>query len=699
MSSGRHFFLTLQQLLLLLLVVTEAFQPFFHRPVALPSRLLFASSPTYDDTCDILVLGSGPAARAIASLLAVSDDLDVLLTDTNIDKEFVPNYGVWQDEWQAVVDRYAAAGVSLDGNDVPSSINRLWKTTDCYFGGSFEIPVAERLRINRPYCRIDRLALREALTPGLATNGNAPYRWMAARHISEAFQINLYQPAGTLVHDANGTTIQLETLEQERLTVRTKLIIDCTGHETKLVLREPRGGNHAPPGFQIAYGALVQVDETESTDLTQIGPYDKEAMTLFDYRTDHYVDPEDEAKVGAAPTFMYAMPLYDNLIFFEETSLVARPAVSFQECKDRCIERLKYHRIKVTEVYEEEFCYIPMGGALPAKDQRIIGLGGSAVMVHPSTGYHLCRVMMAAADVAEVIRNELVETAQPNLDRAAAAAYHAIWSPENIRQRNFAVFGGEFLMKQDVVGLRGFFDGFFRLPLPLWAGFLAGWPGLPNNDKHESWWARLWYGLNFIVRIPGPVAADMVYSILTYSLFRNLSLMQSVTPFLGAPESYEYKKNIDTVGDVAAKQEGRRMVQASQITMDLPRFFDDDTGTKAETETAFFLKDDVPFVGTVFPEKKEPVSIVFRESTVQDKPAQKESISTQTVPDEKKEDIAIAQQRVKAQEALLKARLEYSKSTTTAETSSDDLAHEPMDAATRQERARRAMMEVRLKRN
>ncbi|GAX21707.1 lycopene beta-cyclase [Fistulifera solaris] len=695
--SGRLFLWTL------LLVVTEAFQPILHR--SLPNTRLFATPPTYDDTCDILVLGSGPAARAIASLLAVSDDLDVLLTDTNIDKEFVPNYGVWQDEWQAVVDRYAAAGVSLDGKEVPSSVNRLWKTTDCYFGGSFDIPVTERLRIDRPYCRIDRMALREALSPD-SGNGNAPYRMMAAKHISEAFQINLYQPAGTLIHDADGTTIQLETLEQERLTVRTKLVIDCTGHETKLVLREPRGGNQAPPGFQIAYGALVQVDETESPDLTQIGPYDKEAMTLFDYRTDHYVDPEDEAKVGAAPTFMYAMPLYDNLIFFEETSLVARPAVSFQECKDRCIERLKYHRIKVTEVYEEEFCYIPMGGALPAKDQRIIGLGGSAVMVHPSTGYHLCRVLMAAADVAEVIRNELVETAQPNLDRAAAAAYHAMWSPENMRQRNFAVFGGEFLMKQDVVGLRGFFDGFFRLPLPLWAGFLAGWPGLPNNDKHESWWARLWYGLNFIVRIPGPVAADMVYSILTYSIFRNLSLMQSVTPFLGAPESYEYKKNMDTVGDVAAKQEGRRMVQASQITMDLPRFFDDDTGTKAETETAFFLKDDVPFVGTVFPEKKEIVSVASPESTIQESTVQKESISSQTPPEDKNDDIIIARQKVKAQEALLKARLELSKSTRTAETSSQhDVVHEPvnssepMDAATRQERARRAMMEARLKRN
>ena len=48
-----------------------------------------------DDNCDVLVLGSGPAARSIASLL--SKDLDVLLADTNYDRRWPPNYGVWED--------------------------------------------------------------------------------------------------------------------------------------------------------------------------------------------------------------------------------------------------------------------------------------------------------------------------------------------------------------------------------------------------------------------------------------------------------------------------------------------------------------------------------------------------------------------------------------------------------------------------
>jgi hypothetical protein len=303
------------------------------------------------------------------------------------------------------------------------------------------------------------------------------------------------------------------------------------------------------------------------------GPYDKEAMTLFDYRTDHFTTKEEEEKAIKDPTFMYVMPLEKNRVFFEETSLVARPAMSFQECKERCFQRLKYLGINVEDIEEEEFCYIPMGGALPIKDQRVVALGGAAAMVHPSTGYHLCRMLMGAADVADAVARELVDSAQPDLNQVAAEAYHAIWTPEAIRQRNFAVFGGEFLMKQDVIGLRGFFDGFFRLSLPQWSGFLAGWKGLPNNDQHESWLSRMWFGLNFIRRLPLPVAWDMFTNIVMYSLAEGAPLPQSVTPFLGEPQSYQRKSFLYT-GDMVAKQEAKNMIlKQESVTEQVPVAF------------------------------------------------------------------------------------------------------------------------------
>jgi len=418
------------------------------------------------------------------------------------------------------------------------------------------------MRLDRPYYRIDRFALKESLTKN--------FRVVKANHFSEAIGVNMYSPAGSLVHDESGSTIKLQPKEGSQLTMRAKIIVDTTGHETKLVLKdsiEP----HTPPGFQIAYGALVEVDETNSPNLSKIGPYDKEAMTLFDYRTDHFDGDEDATiKATKAPTFMYAMPLKDNKIFFEETSLVARPAVSFQECKDRCFRRLKHLGIDVTKVEEEEYCYIPMGGALPARDQRILGFGGAAAMVHPSTGYHICRAMMGATDAAAAIQKELAKD-KPNLDRGVASAYNALWSPDNQRQRSFATFGGEFLMKQDVVGLRGFFDGFFKLPLELWAGFLAGWPGLAYNENHETWYKRILFGVSFLTKLPLPVALDMTASIIGYSLSNEgWSLIQSVTPLLDPPPSYEYKPNNDRIGDVAAKQEAMAMIRESKAFAEMP---------------------------------------------------------------------------------------------------------------------------------
>ena len=523
---------------------------------------LFSTSGSERIESDILVLGSGPAARAIASLLSNSktSSWNVCLADQTYDRSWVPNYGVWEDEWEAVSKMFN----EYAGINILNCINRRWGVTDCYFGGSFGIPIAERFRIDRPYLRVDRDLLRQQLSPDT-------YKVIRANHIvKRTLAPNLHSPAASIIHDESGSTVSLS----DGTIVRAKVVIDCTGHESKLVLKEPRATDK--PGYQIAYGAMVTVEEDDPAS-PSIGPYDKEAMTLFDYRTDHFDDNNTQWLESAerAPTFMYVMPIQGNKIFFEETSLVARPAISFKECKDRCLKRLDHLGIKMIDIEEEEYCYIPMGGALPAKDQRIIGFGGATATVHPSTGYHLCRMLASAPAVASAIEREL---GRPdfNPDRASASAYNAVWFPENVRQRNFAVFGGEFLMKQNVEGLRGFFSGFFSLPLNLWAGFLAGWPGLPNNICHESWLARMWFGLSFITKLPPQVAIDMFFSIVTYSLLEpGFPLLQSVTPFFGEPQSYEYTNKPKQVGDVAAKIEAKEMVLASKLKEPVPVAFDD----------------------------------------------------------------------------------------------------------------------------
>ena len=67
---------------------------------------------------------------------------------------------------------------------------------------------------------------------------------------------------------------------------------------------------------------------------------------------------------------MYVMPLSKKLdgsgyrVFWEETSLVGKDKrrLSFEECKKRALRRLEFHGIQYSDVEEEEYCYIPMGG-------------------------------------------------------------------------------------------------------------------------------------------------------------------------------------------------------------------------------------------------------------------------------------------------------------------------------------------------
>jgi lycopene beta-cyclase len=91
---------------------------------------------------------------------------------------------------------------------------------------------------------------------------------------------------------------------------------------------------------------------------------------------------------------------------------------------------------------------------------------------------------------------------------------------------------------------------------------------------HETWYARIWFGLSFVSKLPQKVALDMLLSILTYSIFEpGFPLLQSVTPFFGEPQSYEYTEKPKQVGDVAAKMEAKEMVLESKLKEPIPVAF------------------------------------------------------------------------------------------------------------------------------
>ena len=184
-----------------------------------------------------------------------------------------------------------------------------------------------------------------------------------------------------------------------------------------------------------------------------LGPYDPEAMTLFDYRTDHFeADSSWLQDAKERPTFMYVMPQGSaasgrQKAFFEETSLVGRGErrLGFAECKRRALRRLEHLGVALvpSTVEEEEFCYIPMGGSLPDLTQRVVAIGGAAATVHPSTGYQLCRMLASSTEVASALNTELDQAVSEfSPDRAAAAAYQRMWTPAHRLQRDFQATKG-----------------------------------------------------------------------------------------------------------------------------------------------------------------------------------------------------------------------------------------------------------------
>ena len=91
-------------------------------------------------------------------------------------------------------------------------------------------------------------------------------------------------------------------------------------------------------------------------------------------------------------------------------------------------------------------------------------------------------MLAASGPVSRAIAAELKKGGPGTSEAAARRAYQALWPSKAKLQRDFHVFGGEFLMAQQAPILRGFFNGFFELPLPLWAVRRGRERGLPMRE-------------------------------------------------------------------------------------------------------------------------------------------------------------------------------------------------------------------------
>jgi lycopene beta-cyclase len=333
-------------------------------------------------------------------------------------------YGIWRDE--------------LEPLGLVDLLGIQWSDCSAY-------TVDGELPLGRAYGLFDNHKLQEYL---LARCRRAQVDWQAA----QADQVS-HQAAFSLVKTQAGEKIQ------------ARLVLDASGHTAAFIQRPAA----AALAYQAAYGIVGRFSKP---------PVRPGQLVLMDYRSSH-LDPH---QLKEPPTFLYAMDLGDERYFVEETSLANAPAVGLDVLGQRLQQRLDHMGIQVTARQQIEHVLFPMNLPLPYLDQPVLGYGAAASMVHPASGYLLGAVLRRAQDVAQAVVHAMGNVQAAPMD-IAHIGWRTLWPAERVRQRALYLFGLKSLMGLSEPGLQGFFTTFFRLPQPLWQGYLSGNLNLPGLLK------------------------------------------------------------------------------------------------------------------------------------------------------------------------------------------------------------------------
>lgn len=387
--------------------------------------------PRYDPSkglvVDLAVVGGGPSGLAVAQQVSEAG-LSVCSIDPSPKLIWPNNYGVWVDEFEAM--------------DLLDCLDTTWSGAVVY------IDEQSTKNLGRPYGRVNRKQLKSKMMQKCILNG-------VKFHQAKVIKVIHEETKSMLICD-------------DGVTVQAAVVLDATGFSRCLVQYDKPYN----PGYQVAYGILAEVEGH---------PFDLDKMVFMDWRDSHLnSNMELKERNRQIPTFLYAMPFSSDRIFLEETSLVARPGLRMEDIQERMVARLRHLGIRVKSIEEDERCIIPMGGPLPVLPQRVVGIGGTAGMVHPSTGYMVARTLAAAPIVARSIVQYLGSNRSLSGDELSMEVWKDLWPIERRRQREFFCFGMDILLKLDLPGTRRFFDAFFDLEPHYWHGFLSSRLFLPE---------------------------------------------------------------------------------------------------------------------------------------------------------------------------------------------------------------------------
>jgi lycopene cyclase-like protein len=320
-----------------------------------------------------------------------------------------PNYCLWADELPS---------------DMSAFVERTWPHI------SVSTPHGSK-RFARSYVKLDGRALQSSLWEKVHAG------------VSEVVQGNAvhfdHRPDETRVSTSSGVV------------PRARVIIDASGANSRFVRRV----HQRPPAFQTAYGVELYAPTHQ---------FDRDAVVLMDFR------PAPGAPTEL-PSFLYVLPLDEDRLFIEETSLARRPGVSLDHLRQRLDARLAELGLLRCERLGEERCAIAMGLGLPVRRQHVLPFGAAGGMVHPASGYLMAHVFRKVSPVADATLQGLHAGGRRG---ALESGHAALWPGSQRALWELYGFGLETLVRMDTDEIGGFFNSFFELPVEAWAGFLSG---------------------------------------------------------------------------------------------------------------------------------------------------------------------------------------------------------------------------------
>ena len=383
---------------------------------------------------DVLVVGAGPAALAIAAELAERQLAVAVLAAADPRDPWPNTYGIWGDE--------------VDALGLGHLLEHRWSHTCSYFGSGSSDPADPAnapTRHGRDYGLFDKTRLQQFWLERCEAAG---VQWL--RGLAQELSL---VGGRSLVRTAAAAPAGIEA----------RLVVDATGHKAAFVRRPDRG----PVAGQAAYGVVGRFTAP---------PVEPGQFVLMDYRVDHLTEAERQEP----PTFLYAMDLGGGRFFVEETSLALAPPVPYAVLQQRLERRLAHRGVAIEQVEHEEFCLFPMNLPLPDLEQPVLGFGGAAAMVHPASGYMVGSLLRRAPAVASAVAAAaMADLAAPSAE-LARAGWQSLWPRELRRKHALYQFGLEKLMRFSEPQLRAHFATFFSLPEAQWYGFLANTATMPE---------------------------------------------------------------------------------------------------------------------------------------------------------------------------------------------------------------------------